>query len=200
VLYKLAGWWPLASRGAMCVKMERARDVAPAIDTGTLPGHLDAFLARLAWRTFLEGLRCLQTGHRSLWHLECVAASPKVSHSDRSAASHHCGIRQRSDTGPTAVRPARVALGHWRQSDKAKATRHGIAAPQRSFHGRIAHLSKRCRSAKTHNTHHNTKITISNSPVIAQAERTASNHVQRHGRECRHRPRHDLLLCGCVAE
>ena len=52
MLYKLAGWWPLA---APSPENQVRGYFVPAIDTGTFAKHLGAFLARLSWNKFLTG-------------------------------------------------------------------------------------------------------------------------------------------------
>ena len=110
---------------------------------------------------------------KSLAFRVCCSVAKRLSQRSQ-LASHHCGIRQRSDTGPTAVRPARVALGHWRQSDRAKAPRRAVDAPNQSFHSRIAHLSERCRRANAPAHPHKQRsrfrtLTVEHSPSKAPA-------------------------------
>ena len=110
---------------------------------------------------------------KSLAFRVCCSVAKRLSQRSRHA-SHHCGIRQRSDTASTAVRPARVALRHWRQSDRAKTSPHAVDAPQWSFHGRIAHPAGRCRRANAPAHPHKQRsrfrtLTVEHSPSKAPA-------------------------------
>ena len=104
---------------------------APAIDTGTFSDNSDEFLARVSWSKFLTGsTEVLQKAtraakrHRGLWQFECVAASQKEFHSDRTSASHHCCIGRNSGAGPSQydVRASRRPLGGKAIRQKRRAT------------------------------------------------------------------------------